>query len=277
MKIFLTGATGFIGSHFLRRCLRDGHDVTALRRPTSLPVQTVGRQPAWCECSLDKLDVGDLAGFDALVHLAAVGVSPKQASWDELFYWNVSTQLRLLAKAASAGVRRVAISGSFIEYGRSADRYDFIPPDAALLPTSPYAASKAAGFIAASTFALEQSLAFSYLRIFSAFGDGQYEKNFWPALKAAALSGADFPMTAGEQVRDYIAVENVAAEILKEVERLPAEPVQRVRNIGSGKPVTMRTFAEHWWSVWRATGTLRVGALDYRPNEPMRFVPLLDS
>ena len=55
-------------------------------------------------------------------------------------------------------------------------------------------------------FAVQEHIELCYLRIFSAFGDGQFADNFWPALQLAAESGSDFPMTAGEQVRDYVAV-----------------------------------------------------------------------
>jgi nucleoside-diphosphate-sugar epimerase len=124
----------------------------------------------------------------------------------------------LLEKAHAAGVRRFVLAGSYAEYGLSADRYDFIPADAPLLPSTPYAASKAAGFIVANTFAIEKSIELYYLRIFSAYGEGQYINNFWPALRAAALSGADFPMTLGGQVRDFIPVERVAETFLCSIE-----------------------------------------------------------
>jgi hypothetical protein len=46
-----------------------------------------------------------------------------------------------------------------------------------------------------------------------------------------------------------------------------------VLNVGTGMPVSMRAFAESWWSRWQARGNLLPGAVPYRANEPMRFVP----
>jgi hypothetical protein len=46
-----------------------------------------------------------------------------------------------------------------------------------------------------------------------------------------------------------------------------------VANIGTGQPQTIRQFAEHWWKEWGATGKLLPGALPYRDNEVMRYVP----
>ena len=278
MRIFLTGGTGFIGTHFLRSPLAGGHEIVALRREGSRSCLPLSAEPIWLSRPLDGVTVDDLAGCDVLVHLASPGVSPKKASWAELFYSNVTATLRLVEHARLAGVRRVVVAGTCTEYGRSADRFDPIPVDAPLEPTQGYAASKAAASVALSAYAAEQGVELAYLRVFSAFGDGQYEANFWPALKKAALAGEDFPMTAGEQVRDYLPVEDVAAAFWRAATTMPVVAgCPCVANIGSGHPMTMRAFAEAWWARLGAKGKLQVGALPYRPNEVMRFVPVITS
>lgn len=275
MKIFLTGGTGFIGSHFLKRALAAGHTVVATRRPGSQPKIAIGAEPNWLDKPLDVLSPIDFDGCDAVVHFASAGVSPQKASWAELMHWNVVATMHLLEQAHAASVRRIVIAGTFAEYGKSADRYERIPPDAPLLPTYAYAGSKAAAFEAAYAFALEHAIELCYLRIFSAYGEGQYEGNFWPALRKAALAGMDFEMTDGEQVRDYIPVERVADVFLRALDTARVAISQPlVCNVGSGTPVSMREFAEHWWKQWNAKGSLLVGALPYRANEVMHFLPV---
>jgi nucleoside-diphosphate-sugar epimerase len=275
MKIFVTGSTGFIGSHFLRQALAAGHKVVGSCRTTSLaPANIHGVD--WIVGSLDELLPIHLHGCDVFVHFAAAGVSPQQATRSQLTYWNVEVPLYLLEVASKAGVKRVVLAGSFAEYGRSAELFDLIPPQAPLLPTNHYASSKAACFVSAYGAAIELGLELCYLRIFSAFGDGQFASNFWPALKKAALAGEDFEMTPGEQIRDYIPVEAVAKQFLHAVLRkdvLAGYPY--VRNVGTGQPVAMRDFAKKWWCHWEASGTLKIGALPYRSNEIMRFAPLI--
>jgi nucleoside-diphosphate-sugar epimerase len=275
MKILLTGGTGFIGSHLLRLLGTTDHKVTALRRGSSQPCIDIGKEPLWLVKEMDSLEPIDFSGVDALVHLASLGVSPKTATWRDLLYWNVTVMMDLLEKAHAAGVRRFVLAGSSAEYGLAADKYDFIPADAPLLPTSPYAASKAAGFIVANTFAIEKSIELSYLRVFSAYGEGQYINNFWPSLRAAALSGQDFPMTPGEQVRDFMPVERVAEAFLHSIEDLGVvkNGVPFVANVGTGHPMSMLEFAEKCWTEWGAKGRIVAGAKSYRANEPMRFVP----
>ena len=276
MRLFVTGATGFVGSCFVRHAIAAGHQIVATRRQQREPVGPTGVE--WLDVALDAVGASHLAGCDALIHFAAVGVSPKQASRRELTHWNVAVPQLLLEAAHSIGMRRVVVAGSFAEYGRSAERYDLIPADAPLLPTTSYASSKAACFATCHATGIELGFELCYLRIFSAFGDGQFESNFWPSLRNAALAGKDFPMTGGEQVRDFVDVNEVAKAFLHAATRLDVQPGQPlVRNVGSGRPVTMRDFAETWWRRWNARGTLLIGALPYRPNEVMRFAPLMDD
>jgi UDP-glucose 4-epimerase len=279
MRLFVTGATGFIGSHFVASAMAAGHEVIAHRRSeTSRPRVALPKEPHWVTGPLVEVGERELAGVDVLVHLAAVGISPRVATWAELVEGNIATPVKLLLAAANAGVTRWIVTGSFAEYGNAGLRYDFIPPDAPLEPTYPYAASKAAGSVMFSTLATEKRARLSYLRLFSVFGEGQHEANLWPMIRQAALAGDDLPLTAGEQIRDFVAVEYVAAELLAEVGDESVDPgVPRVRNVGSGRPETVRAFAEHWWREFGARGQLQIGALPYRDGEVMRFVPLLES
>lgn len=275
--VFLTGGTGFIGRHVLASLLEAGHRVTVLRHPADAPA-SVHPRLVWLSRAMDQLAPADLAGADVLMHLASPGVPPQQADWQTLFYWNVTVLLQLLDTARAAGVKRSVLAGTFAEYGRSADAFDFIPASAPLAPAYGYAASKAAGFQAAHAHAIEHAMELCYLRIFSVFGEGQYAGNFWPALRLAASQGLDFSMTPGAQVRDYVPVETVARAFRHAAERRDVEAGRPwVRNVGSGRPVSMQDFAQHWWCVWKASGRLLVGALPYRPNEVMRCVPEMEA
>src|SRR5262249_53414268 len=144
MNLFVTGATGFIGSHVVRRALAQGHTVWALRRPGARARVDLAPEPHWVEGSLSAAQLTSaLERCSVLIHLAAVGVM-EAADWQTCFDVNVRQSLACWQLARRAGVRRFLVCGSCFEYGRSGERYDFIPPDAPLEPTGPYAASKAA-------------------------------------------------------------------------------------------------------------------------------------
>jgi len=281
MRIFVTGATGFIGSHFVRAALAAGHTVTALRRgPDSRPVIALdedqsGSQLTWIDGGLGDVATHHLKNHDALVHLAAAGVKPGAAQWKECFEVNVSQSLNFWLRAADAGVEKFLICGSCFEYGRAADRYDLIPADAPLEPTGPYHASKAAASMAAHGLGVQRKLQLAILRPFHVFGEGESADRLWPSLRRAAERGEDFPMTLGEQVRDFIPVGDIAEAFLRCLGQELTPGVPLVANLGTGKPQTLRDFAGHWWKAWGATGSLLLGQVPYRTDEVMRYVPFI--
>jgi UDP-glucose 4-epimerase len=278
MKIFLTGGTGFIGAHFLRQALAAGHEVTSLRLPGERPRISLAQEPRWVDGTLADDWSRELSGCAGLVHLAALGVSPQKAEWPDLMRVNVVDSTNLLLQAVQSGVKRLVLCGSCFEYGRSGERFEFIPTDAPLEPTNAYAASKAAATMNALALAAEANIELILLRPFHIFGEGQHPDNFWPALRRAALAGENFAMTPGEQVRDFMPVEQVAAAFLSALTRTDLKPGQpKLENLGTGQPQTLRAFAEHWWRTWDAKGKLLVGAHPYRSGEVMRYVPKLSG
>ncbi|MBM5796949.1 MAG: NAD-dependent epimerase/dehydratase family protein [Cyanobacteria bacterium K_Offshore_0m_m2_072] len=279
MRLFITGATGFIGSHVLSAALAAGYEVRALRRhASSSPVIPLASQPIWCEGDLDTLKSDWFEGVDAVVHLASAGVSPKQVSWSELIQTNVVGSLQLLELAAEIGVRRFVVAGTSHEYGNASRRYDAIPPDAPLEPVNAYGASKAAAFQLLHTFSKDRRLELFYGRVFSAYGEGQFEGNFWPSLRRAALSGNDFPMTSGRQISDFIPVSAVASHLLQACTRADitvGSPL--VVNIGSGMAGSLLAFAQSEWEHLGATGKLLPASLPSRPDQIERYVPDLQG
>ncbi len=266
MKIFLTGGTGFIGSYVLRDALAAGYEVVALRRSTSsLSIHPLPSEPQWIERDLLALVPNDLHGCSAVVHLASAGVSPQQVSWHELVQVNVMGAAHLIGIARQAGVKRVVVSGTCHEYGSSAIRIKDITSDAPLEPLTLYGASKAASFHLLSAYARSQGMELYYARISNVYGEGQYEKNFWPSLQAAARQGADFPMTTGDQLCDFVSVEKVAESLLAACTQPLAgngDPV--VENIRSGRPQSLLSFAQQEWKKSGAVGKLLPGALPPR-------------
>lgn len=280
MTLFVTGGTGFLGRYFLTLAQKAGHRIFALRRsrrPAQQPNEAEIRSVTpfqWLEGDLSDDWTAQLSESDALVHFASAGVSPQKATWDELFRANVLNSLALWQRAAAAGVRRFIICGSCFEYGASGTQYHAIPPDAPLLPSTPYGASKAAASLSALSLAVEKNLQLIVLRPFHLFGEGQHEANFWPSLRQAAASRTDFPMALGEQVRDFMPVEDAAAAFLR---ALNADDLQvgnpAVENLGTGRAQTLIEFATFWWQTWGASGQILAGKIPYRSGEVMRYVP----
>lgn len=279
MKIFLTGGTGFIGSHFINVAHKAGHELFCLKRENSKPRINLEKEPNWIIGKLDdKFSCKIFNGIDVFVHLAAHSANVPYDTLENCLYWNLSAPLKLFDLALKAGIKNYLVAGSCFEYGKSSEKYDFIPTDAPLLPTMTYPISKAVASVAFSGWAAMSNTKLKYLRIFQVYGEGELETRFWPSLKKAALEGNDFQMTQGEQVRDFIDVVDVAKWFVDELDFLKTQNgVPQFENVGSGRPLMLREFSELWWKKWNAKGKLLFGAIPYRENEIMRLVPLIRS
>jgi len=273
MKIFLTGGTGFVGSHFLMQALDVGHQIVALRRPDSKPRISLKREPIWVDGALDGDYEEYLKGVEVFVHLASHTPNPPYDSLEQCTYWNVYAALNLASQAITAGVKKFVIAGSCFEYGKSSERLDYLDVDSPIEPTLSYPTSKAAASTAFLGLAREKNLQLKLLRIFQVFGEGEPVNRLWPSLRAAALSGLDFPMSKGEQLRDFIPVEDVAKTFLQALDfenTTPGMPL--IEHVATGNPQTVLEFSRHWWNHWQAKGKLEVGVVPYRHNEMMRIV-----
>ena len=274
MKIFLTGGTGFIGSHFINKAHEAGHKLVCLRRQGSHPRIALIHEPIWVEGSLENNLQSELKGCDILLHLAAHSTNVPYDNIEKCLYWNMTVSLQLLQQAREVGVKNFIVTGTGFEYGQSGEEHEFISVDAPLKPTMSYPASKAAASIVFSQWAIEHKLKLKYLRIFQVFGEGEDENRLWPSLKKAAISGEDYNLTPGEQIRDFTPVQEVAKQLVDNLNFLDikaGEPL--TKHVGTDNPQSIKQFAEYWWDKWDAKGKLHFGTKSYRKNEVMRFVP----
>ena len=117
MRVFITGATGLLGHHIAERLRAQGHEVTALVRPTS-DRSAVDRGGVRCVVG-DLLEPASyrsaLAGCDALVHAAAFVVEP--ADWPAYRRMNVDATRHLFEAASAAGVERALHVSTVAVYG----------------------------------------------------------------------------------------------------------------------------------------------------------------
>ena len=133
MRLFVTGGTGFIGSHFVEQALAIGCEVTVLRRsPSSRPRIPLSAEPRWLDKGMHQLAAEDFAGCEVLVHLAAHTPNVPYDTLERCLHWNLTVPLAMLRAAHAAGVQRYVVAGTCFEYGRSGERFEFIPAVAPL-------------------------------------------------------------------------------------------------------------------------------------------------
>ena len=276
MRIFLTGGTGFIGSHILNESVRYDYQIVALKRDTSQTKVKLITNPNWKLGTLNRPKEDYFKNIDTVLHLASHSANVPYDNLSNCLQVNLFDTINFFEMAYKCGVRKFIITGSCFEYGIKGEEYQFIPPNAPLIPTQTYPASKAAASISLIQWALEKKVSLSILRLFQIYGEGELKSRLWPTLIDSASRGIDMKMTLGEQVRDFLYVKD-AAKIILDAIRNQQENQIIIRNIGSGIPLMIREFAEKIWSENKAEGKLLIGAIPYRDREVMRYVPDIKS
>lgn len=214
MKIIVTGAAGFIGSHLADRLLREGHQVVgidALLREDWRHVQLANLAPAlqyasftWIRENILEVNLEPLvADADIVFHHAAVaGV---RQSWGSAFNQYVDANIRathrLLEACKHGTLRKFVYASSSSVYGGTEGA---VSEDAPLRPVSPYGMSKLAGEHLVRMYHLSYGVPATSLRYFTVYGPRQRPDMAFHKFFKAALEGRALPVYGdGSQTRDF--------------------------------------------------------------------------
>ena len=262
MRVLLTGGTGFIGSYLVPQLLANGHHLTLLVRESYGSGKPLPRRLQACRSEVE-LVYADLRNFSLtaravrqadpqiVYHLAAAGATDPFLSVDAALRHNVNGTVNLLRASFERGQDVAACIVARTPGESSA--------------MNVYAAAKAAAWTFCKMYARTAGWPVTGATIFQAYGPGQPAHALAPAAIEAASRGADFPMTSGQQQRDWIHVRDVAAG-LTAMSAAGLEAGESV-DIGSGKVFSIREVAEMIYSLIDRGGKVRPGLLPDRPGE----------
>ena len=273
MKVLVTGATGFVGRHLVAALLARGCAVRAVARNA----ETAANLP-WIDAvefvaadiHAPDLDIVALTtGVDALAHLAWPGLPNYQALFH--FEHNLIADYRFIKSAVEAGVLQVLVTGTCFEYGlQSGPLSERTPPQ----PANPYGLAKNTLRLFLENLQRVQPFSLQWARLFYLHGEGQNPNSLLTALDRAIDNGDDsFNMSAGEQLRDYLAI-GTAAGYLATI--LQHRDFNGVINCSSGQPISVRALVEERVRQRNAAIRLNLGHYPYPKHEPMAFWGVAD-
>lgn len=103
-------------------------------------------------------------------------------------------------------------------------------------------------------------------KIFQVYGPGESESRLWPSVCNAASKGEGFPMANGDQIRNFIDVQEVAKKLFLECKRIyyQQQPMILTVNLGSGKPQKFYNYCHQIWNDTETRSRLLCGVLTYR-------------
>jgi nucleoside-diphosphate-sugar epimerase len=143
MRVLLTGHQGYLGTVMAPVLTAAGHEVTGLDSGlfADCVLGPLPSDPPTIRTDLRTVTAEQLAGFDAVIHLAALSNDPLGALAPDLTYdINHHASVRLARLAREVGVRRFLYASTCSVYGVAGD--GLVGEDAPLRPVTPYAESK---------------------------------------------------------------------------------------------------------------------------------------
>jgi dTDP-6-deoxy-L-talose 4-dehydrogenase (NAD+) len=268
MKILLSGASGFIGRRLLDSLIDRGHSVTALgRNPESIAACEGSDQTDFIHCELENPPAALLhncADYDLLIHGAWGRLGNYRDTWH--FEENLHMHREFLTGLVEAGLPQITVLGTCLEYGFQEGA---LSEEAPCQPVLAYPRGKHA--LHEYLLELQQSREFrlQWLRLFYIYGPDQRGKSLFSQLQQAIDDGLDeFAMSPGDQVRDYIHVDDLAGMIAEIAENPNFDGTV---NCSGGQPDTVLNLVRQYIAHAGASITPAPGRFDYPDYEPFQF------
>jgi len=257
LRVFVTGAGGFIGSHLVEALVRAGAKVRPLVRYTSRG--SWGNLEQLTPEVRDSLDVvlGDIrdAQFirnhardcDVIFHLAAlIGIPYSYEASDSYIDTNLRGTLNILQAARELEVPRTVITSTSEVYGTA--RYTPIDEAHPLQAQSPYSASKIAADKLAESYHLSFALPVVTVRPFNTYGPRQSSRAVIPTIVSQLLAGTEtLRLGSVDPVRDLLYVEDTVRGFLGA--GVAEQAIGQVINLGTGHGISIGDLARAIMSI----------------------------
>ena len=247
-NILITGGAGFIGSHIADE-LMENNNITIVDNLSTGNMKNLKTPEhenlTFVEADIRNADLDELTSdIDYIFHLAAMASVPLSVEKpEECNDVNVNATVRLLKSAADNDVKKVVFSSSSAVYGEN--RNMPLKETEPLMPTSPYAASKASCEVYLKSFYESYGLNYTALRYFNVFGPKQDKNSQYaaviPNFISALLEGQQAEIYGdGEQTRDFVYVKDIVRANIA----AGKSDYNGVVNIASGEKLTINRLYE---------------------------------
>ena len=278
MKILVTGAAGFIGSHLAKYLLDRGDEVVGLdnlndyydpaRKRANIALLSL--HPRFI---LHETDVRNTESinrictrykFDVIVHLAAMVGGRDSVERSSLYTdVNVRGTVNVLEAARETGILHFVFASTCSVYGRTG-LLPFREDDPLGHPLSPYSATKIAGEIMGHAYNNLFDLSFTALRLFSVYGPRGRPDMMPYHTTDCIVHEKEFSLyEGGNMYRDWVFIDDIVVGILKAID-LPQGYL--AVNLGCGEPVRMVDFVKLVEKMVRKTAWMSASSAP--PSEP---------
>ncbi len=265
-KVIVTGASGFIGKHTLNSLIQKDFEVHAI----SSQVQSqTNASVKWYQVNL--LDVNQTKEFFSkiqathLLHFAWYAVPGKYWQAEENFLW-VQSSLELLRQFHQQGGQRIVMAGTCAEYDwKYGYCSELITPRR---PNTAYGICKQALQEMLKSYSEINKLSSAWGSIFFPYGADEHPRRLVSSVIISLLKGKVAQCSHGNQIRDFIYVQDVADAFVALLE----SNVTGVVNIASGKPIAIKDMVYKIADKIGKVELIELGAIATNPREPPLLV-----
>ena len=263
MKIFVSGATGYLGYHFVKVAINQGHEVLCLRRPTSRSLfeSEIENKVKWAveyeELNSAVIDFQP----DVLFHAAWGGVRGADRNNIEIQKDNLVMSHNLFTLYP---YKQIIAIGSQAEYGYY---NDIISEEHPLKPTMEYAKAKIQCCKDLQNYCEHNNIEWQWIRIFTVFGEKQTGGLIKLAIEKCLNGEKSFDTTPGEQKYSYLYAEDFGKAICN---MLGSKGKSGIYNLS--QPQCLKSNKEILESVKKLTKSdiyLNFGAMPYPEGQVM--------
>jgi UDP-glucuronate 4-epimerase len=254
LKVLVTGAAGFIGSHLAEKLARRGDGVVGLDNFNDYydPARKRANERRLNQYESFRMIEGDIRDrqgmfdlfdrerFDAVAHLAAMaGVRNAVAHPDLYVMVDYNGTQNLMDAARATGVGNFVFASTSSVYGDTR-QIPFVETDSCDRPLQPYAAAKRAAEILGYAYHHLYGLNFTALRFFTVYGPNGRPDMMAYLVADSITKGVEIPLyEGGEMYRDWTFVDDITDGVVAAVER----PLgYEIINLGRGEPVRLGDF-----------------------------------
>lgn len=249
MTLLVTGASGFIGRAVLALLKQRGHEVTAV-------------QHRWRdEAALDGVLPADV---DACLHLGWYADARDYLTNESESAHSAASTLMLAEALLKRGCTRIVVAGTSAEYAPAVRAH---VEDDVLAPQSVYGKAKVETYRRLCN-SLEDRVSLGWARIFNVTGPGEQPTRLLPHVARSVLAQRRVSLSAGEQVRDFLHVDDVAAGLVSMLDAGVNGPI----NVSRGTGVSVRHVVTALAGRLGGENLLDFGAIPRSPADPDHVV-----
>lgn len=255
MNIFLTGASGFVGTEFINYVKNKKNIFIYAIGNSKIKNEKIKFYKGRLNDNFDKV----LANSDVLLHLASEGVNNQNISYKKMYTTNVTDSLKLFTSAIKNQCLNWVVAGSSSEYGKVSYVKKKLNRKDTPKPVSNYAKTKYLFIKKVIYLAKKNHANLRVMRIFPLYGESENKNRLFSLATRNARRNKNIKLNNGLQLRDYLHVKTAVKMLFQSLffkKKKSQKHLIEIWHIASGKPTLIKDFVKRIYNKLSSKGKI---------------------